>query len=278
MTLIESALRKMQEAAQAQQAPKRNARTAQPPAPARPVYTAAEPVPTEQIVRHQVATLDPVAMEQHLVLPQLSDDAALSAYKILRTRLLQKLTANHWYSIVVTGTQAQQGKTLTSINLSMALAQDPHTWVYLVDLDLRRPQIAHSLGMTFEHGLGHYLSGEVELDKIIYESGLPRLAIIPNSRPQQNSSEHLASQRMNDLLTRLSASSPRRIIVFDMPPLLLSDDVLSFAPNVDGVLLVATESNTTRASLQSAKELIGEMNILGVVLNGSSEHAESDYY
>jgi protein-tyrosine kinase len=116
------------------------------------------------------------------------------------------------------------------------------------------------------------------VDKIIYESGFPRLAIIPNSKPMPHSSELLSSPRMAALLNTLATSTPRRIIIFDMPPLLLADDVLAFAPNIDGVLLVATEGATSRSSLQSAKELLAEMNVVGVILNRSSERSESYDY
>src|SRR5580658_3114877 len=86
------------------------------------------------------ATLDAVAMERNRILPQVNDLAALRAYKILRTRLLQRLTENRRKFIAITGTESGQGKTLTAINLGIALAQDPNTRVCLVDLDLQRPQ------------------------------------------------------------------------------------------------------------------------------------------
>jgi len=217
-------------------------------------------------------------MERNLVVPQVADDIALNAYKILRTRLLQRMASNQWFSLAVTATQPQQGKTLTAINLSVTLAQDPHTFVYLLDLDLRRPQVAATLGMSFDQGLGEYLVGEVEADQVIYESGISRLAVIPNVKPQPNSSELLTSRRMSDLVKLLVESVPRRIIVCDMPPMLYSDDVLAFAPQVDGVLLVATEGATTRDALKTAKELLAEMNLIGVVLNRSTERTDMDYY
>ena len=81
-----------------------------------------------------------------LVLPQVTDAGALRAYKILRTRVLRRLEANQWHSFAVTGVTAGEGKTLTAINLAMALAQDVNTWVFLVDLDLQRPRVADYLG------------------------------------------------------------------------------------------------------------------------------------
>jgi protein-tyrosine kinase len=224
------------------------------------------------------ATLDSAAMERNRILPQVADHAALRAYKILRTRLLQRLSANQWKFVALTGTESGQGKTLTAINLSIALAQDPNTRVCLVDLDLHRPQVAAQMGLGFELGLGEYLLGNCEAQQIIYESGIPRLVVIPNSKMFEHSSEMLAGARMLELLQVIEAEMPRHIVIFDMPPLLLADDVLTFAPQVDGILLVVAEGMTQRATVEKAKELLADMNLVGVVLNRSSERDNSAYY
>jgi capsular exopolysaccharide synthesis family protein len=238
-------------------------------------HAAATHQPTRQFLP---ATIDTIAMEHNRVLPQVADQAALRAYKILRTRLLQRLSANHWKSVAVTGTESGEGKTLTAINLSIALAQDPNTRVCLVDLDLQRPQVAAQMGLGFEFGLGEYLLGSCEAQQIIYESGIPRLVVIPNSKMFEHSSEMLAGARTLELLRVIEAEMPHHIVIFDMPPLLLADDVLTFAPQVDGVLLVVAEGMTQRAMVEKAREILADMNLVGVVLNRSSERESSAYY
>jgi protein-tyrosine kinase len=224
------------------------------------------------------AVLDNEAMERNCVLPGVSDHAAMRAYKILRTRLLQRMTANQWHSLAITSPASEQGKTLTAINLAVALAQDPNTWVFLVDLDLQRPQVGNQMGMRVERGLNNYLLGTAELAEVIYDPGIPRLSVIPNLRAFEHSSELLGGPRMLELLRFLDAEVPRRVVIFDMPPLLLADDVLTFAPHVEGVLLVVAEGVTTRATVQKSKELLAEMNLMGVVLNRSSERDDTGYY
>jgi protein-tyrosine kinase len=229
--------------------------------------------------KFKVTSVDAQAMERHCVLPQIVDERALRAYKMLRTRVLQRMVGNNWYSVAVTGTAAGEGKTLTAINLAIALAQDVNTWVFLVDLDLQRPQIANYLGMEFARGLGDYLIGEASIDEILYNPiGIDRLAVIPNSRSIANSSELLVSPRMIELAKTLLDEAPRRIVIYDMPPLLASDDVLAFAPQVDGLLVVLAEGISVRANLQKTKQLIGNTNVIGVVLNQSSESNDSPYY
>lgn len=222
--------------------------------------------------------LDPAVLERNCVLPQVTDRSALRAYKILRTRLLQRLAIKRWRSVAVTSTKAGEGKTLTTINLAVALSQEPNTRVCLVDFDLQRPAVAAQLGIQFERGLGEYLLGEVEAEEVIYDCGLPSLVVIPNKRTFDHSSEMLASARAQELLHKINTHMPDHIVLYDMPPL-SSDDMLTFAPRVDAVLLVIAEGRTERAALEKSKELLAEMNLVGAVLNRSAERDdETGYY
>src|SRR6516164_2666734 len=78
-----------------------------------------------------------------------TDDKAPSdaAYRMLRTRLLQRMRTNGWSTLAVTGMSPGEGKTTTSINLSLALARDVNTSVVLVDLDLRKPSVHSYFGL-----------------------------------------------------------------------------------------------------------------------------------
>ncbi|HEY7640270.1 MAG TPA: CpsD/CapB family tyrosine-protein kinase [Steroidobacteraceae bacterium] len=281
MSIIEEAVRKNAERKNAE----RSSRRATPTDPARGQAhlrrVPAAPVDTAHAQRFQPIALDKAALHDSLVLPQLQDAGALRAYKILRTRVLRRLEANQWHSFAITGVTAGEGKTLTAINLAIALAQDPSTWVALVDLDLQRPRIAEYLGMRSVHGekgLSDYLLGNASYESIVYAPDIERLVVIPNFQPMVNSSEMLASQRMLELMQALDAETPRRVLIFDMPPVLAADDVLAFAPQIDGLLLVVAEGTTDRNSLRRAKEVLAEMNLLGVVLNRSAERNDAAYY
>jgi protein-tyrosine kinase len=223
------------------------------------------------------ASLDAMAMEHYGVLHDVADDLALRSYKILRTRILKRLEAQQWHSLAVTSAAPGDGKTLTAINLAMALAQDPATSVFLVDMDLQRPSIAKYLGLNHGPGLSQFLAGEATAEQIVYDVGIDRLSVVPNAQGLHHSSELLSSPRMSELIRFLEAESPRRVIVYDMPPALVGDDVMAFSDYVDGVLLVVSEGRTTRAALENARNVLSEMNLLGVVLNRSHQGKDAAY-
>jgi capsular exopolysaccharide synthesis family protein len=277
MSIIEEAVRKTSERYQRSAPPQE-----QMPGRARVRRVTPVPVDPANVRRFQPVSLQRAVLEENNVLPQVTDPGALRAYKILRTRMLRRLEANQWHSFAVTGATAGEGKTLTAINLAMALAQDSSTWVFLVDLDLQRPKVADYLGIDNsrgERGLSDFLLGDATFDQITYSPNtLERLAVVPNFQALANASELLTSARMGELVQALEAEAPRRIVIFDMPPVLASDDVLAFSPQVDGLLLVVAEGTTSRDALRGAKELLAEMNLLGVVLNRSAIQEEGAYY
>src|SRR5690606_40435255 len=113
------------------------------------------PIETESLLRMR---LNPRTLQNHRGLSD-EESPASSAYKMLRTRILQRMRRNGWTTLAVTGTCPDEGKTLTAINLSMSLARDMSTSVMLVDLDLRKPAIAHYLGVSPRFGIADYLQG-----------------------------------------------------------------------------------------------------------------------
>lgn len=264
-----------------EQALKRSKARAKPSVAASAAHSPADQAAIQaQLARkYRSVEADPLTMERHGVILGVQDKRAIRAYKILRTRVAQRMAASNWAACLVTGCGVGDGKSLTAINLAIALAQDDNNWVTLVDADLQRPTIASYLGLRCDLGLSDYLAGNAGIDDITYNIGLPRLAVIPNVDPSAASSELLRSACMNELLGSLRAEVPRRIVILDTPPILMSDDVLAMAPLVDCTLLVISEGTTNRSSLEQAKEVLEDMNLLGVVVNRSSDvDADSAYY
>jgi len=231
------------------------------------------PIATESLPRIK---LNPRALHNNRVIHD-EDIPASSAYKMLRTRVLQRMRRNGWSTLAVTGTCPDEGKTLTAINLSISMARDLSTSVVLVDLDLRKPSISRYLGVTPRHGIADVLQGAVDLERALFNPGIERLGLLLNERSFTNSSELLTSPQMHTLVAQLRQGEGR-IVVFDLPPLLAADDMLAFSPMVDALLLVVSQGKTKQADLVSAKELLQEVNVVGTVLNRSSENVAPYYY
>lgn len=230
--------------------------------------------------RFSTARVESKAMERNKILPAIDDQSAVTAYKILRTRALQRMRSNDWHSLIVTGAGAGEGKTLTACNLAVSVSNDVNQAVALVDLDLQRSTLASYFGLDIRASIGDYLLGHAPLEEIVYApAGMERLVIIPNRDPVPNSSELLASPRMRTLLQWLDDQGPGTITIFDMPPVLACDDVLAFSPYADAILLVVSEGKTERAALSRTMEMLGDKNLLGIVLNQSREKGSvSPYY
>lgn len=274
MSLVETAIEKLKGRG-AKRADEVNKRLATSPAPRRPDRVRAATASKLRPTRAAVPNL--AVMERNAILLAISDQAALRSYKILRTRVLQRMTANNWRSLAVISPGMGEGKSTTAINLALALAQDVNTNVFLVDLDMQRPQTASYLGIDIDKGLGDYLCGAASIEEIVYDIGVERLAVIPNSRLVAQSSEKLGTELMVQLVKELEGDA-NRIIIYDLPPLLVSDDVLAFAPHLDALLLVISEGVTDRVTLEKAREILMEMNLLGVVLNRSAVARAAAYY
>lgn len=237
---------------------------------------AAAPEPVFELERLEWAQPDVDLLEQNrIVIDERS--AASAAYKVLRTRVLQRMRRNGWKTLAVTGTCPNEGKTLTAINLSINLAWHLTTSVVLVDMDLRNPSVHRYLGIDTRFGLMDYMNGDVPLVRAGIRPGIERLGVILNDRPVANASELLSSPEALRLIEEVKRGDDR-IVIFDMPPVFAGDDVLAFAPYVDAVLIVLSQGTTKRASLVGLRELLQHVNVIGTVLNRSSERVAPYYY
>ena len=236
---------------------------------------------TESIDFSRLPTLVPdeeLLVANRIVAAQ-SEAAERSVYKVLRTRVLQRLRAAQWNVLGVTGAGPGEGKTLTAVNLAYALAQDVNHNVILVDLDLRRPSIHTLLGLEPKFDLSDFLDGSAKLEEILVRPDESRLAIMTNQISHRDSSEILSSPEIGWLIRQFRSLGPNTITVFDLPPVLAGDDVIAFAPLIDALLLVVGQGICRRDALVETHELLQDANILGVILNRSREQTlKSGYY
>jgi succinoglycan biosynthesis transport protein ExoP len=200
------------------------------------------------------------------------------SYRALRTSLLLTSVGGPPRVILVTSALPQEGKTTTSINVAIVLAQKG-TRVLLVDADLRRPSIHKTLGMGPRSGLSNVLTGNTDLEQAIVRSAiLPNLFLLPAGTPPPNPAELLASGNMKDVLAQLREQYDH--IVIDTPPTLSVTDAVVMSSRADRVILVIRSGQTTKQALRRARDLLLQVNakLCGVLMNAVDLNSPDYYY
>jgi polysaccharide biosynthesis transport protein len=199
------------------------------------------------------------------------------SYRALRTSLLLSNLGSPPKVIMVTSALPQEGKTTTSINCAVVLAQKG-VRVLLIDADLRRPSIHKTLGMGPRTGLSNVLTGSTTLEQAITRTAvLPNLYVLPAGTPPPNPAELLASANMRDVLAQLRDQYDH--IVVDTPPSLSVTDAVVLSPRADAVVLVIRSGQTTKQSLRRSRDILAQVNakVVGVLLN-AVDLSSPDYY
>lgn len=222
----------------------------------------------------KVLDIDAQSLKKNKIISHIKEEWMAEQISILRTQLLHKLEEIDGNTLMVTSANPGEGKTFTSINLGVSIAQDLNRTVLLVDCDLRRPDDSHFdfssdfFGVEINKGLADYLLGQAELKDILLNPGIERLTILPGGKPLLNSSELLASRKMEMLVKEMKERYGKdRIIIFDCPSILAISDPLSIARFVDGILLVVETNRSTKDDIKKVMNLLKDRVILGTVLN-----------
>jgi len=202
--------------------------------------------------------------------------AVSEAYRTLRTSVLLSTPGHPPRSLLVTSSQAGEGKTTTVVNTAIALAQAGKQ-VLLIDADLRRPRCHKLLGLHNKSGLSTFLAGSSQLKSLVQVTPVRNLFVLTSGPIPPNPSELLGSERMAQLL-RIVPPGINHILL-DSPPVLSVTDPMLCATLVDGVMLVVRSGKTPWQLLKRSQRRIRDVNarVLGVVLN-SVEARNADYY
>ncbi len=205
---------------------------------------------------------------ENRILSAMEHNDYADAFKILSTQVMQRMEENKWSSLAVTSVGEGEGKTTTAINLGISIAKEIEYTVLLVDGNLRKPELHKYFGITPELGLSDYLKDDIDLADIFIRPGdIDHFVILPGGQPLLNSTEMLGSPKMCSLVDELKDRYPKRIIIFDMPPVLKVADTVSFSPSIDSVLVVIEDDTTKQAELEQAINLLSVTNVIGTVLN-----------
>jgi capsular exopolysaccharide synthesis family protein len=199
------------------------------------------------------------------------------AYKSLRTNLLFASIDREARVIVITSPSVGEGKSRTSANLGMVLAQAGHRTL-LVDADFRRPSLHKTFGRVRNVGLSNFFLRDEPENELVHQfEEVPNLWVITSGPTPPNPSELLGSGLMRDLLARFRGMFS--YVLIDTPPLNVVTDPLILAGYADATVMVVEQGRTTYPAVAHAKRSLHQVgaHLLGVVVN-KMRSASGDYY
>lgn len=254
------------------------------------VLTAIPLIP-EAMLNYDISKDDPLASRlngrasSHLI-THIQPKAPISeSYRSLRTAVQFAAIEEPVRKILVASSVPQEGKSTTSTNLAITLAQSGARTL-LIDCDLRRPTQNSVFGFPREPGLVNCLIGMARLDEAIRPSGIPNLDILSSGSIPPNPSELIGSRRMRELLNDLEKDYD--MILIDSPPMGAVTDAMILSTMTDTTILVVRAHKTKMEFLEKSREGLERVNtpLLGVVLNdfdvsqtyGSASYKYYRYY
>ena len=219
---------------------------------------------------------EPRLLARHHVVTFEDIDPAHSHFDILRTKVLRTMQKNGWTSLGITSPTSGCGKTTLALNLAFSLAHQPDVRTVLVELDLRRPAMARQIGLKAPQSMASVLQGTRGVAESFVRYG-DNLAIGTNAQSVRDSAELLMNGRTAEGVAAIRRAFLPDIIVYDLPPMLQSDDVMAFLPQLDCVLLVAGAEKSRLDEVDKCeKDFADQTNVLGVVLN-SCRYMSEDF-
>jgi len=185
--------------------------------------------------------------------------------------------------IMITSALPREGKTFCAINLAISIAAEVDTSVLLVDADVVRPDVLQRLGIEAQKGLLDLLAQpHLDPSELILRTNVPKLSILPAGTHNRMSTELLASEAMETLLVSMSTRYADRVVIFDAPPLLVTNEAKVLASRVGQVVLVVEASTTPRRAVEQAFAALEQCPIVMSVLNKAHRQAipggYGDYY
>ena len=203
--------------------------------------------------------------------------SASESYRGIRTGILFSSAESAPQVILVSSAGPREGKTITTANLAITMAQ-AGSKVIVLDCDMRRPKMHHLFGVPKDRGISNLLVSSSEMEETILHTSIPNLDVIPCGPIPPNPSEILGSARMANLIGLLRKQYAH--ILIDSPPSTAVTDALVLSKSVDGVVLVIRAGDTARELARNGVEGFDGVgaHILGAVLNAVDIGRDKYYY
>ncbi|HEX8474134.1 MAG TPA: polysaccharide biosynthesis tyrosine autokinase [Pyrinomonadaceae bacterium] len=202
------------------------------------------------------------------------------AYRHLRTSVLLSRAGQPPRTLLVSSSLPGEGKTTTSVNTAITLAQTGAR-VCIVDADMRRPRLHRIFGEGNTHGLSTILSNSMtdeEMLGLVRHNEASKVDLLTSGPVSPNPAELLGSEQMRRLIATLEANYTH--VIIDSPPIVPFTDSVLISKMVDGVLLIVHGGKSSRTIVRRSSQILNEVGakVLGVVLNNVNLHREDYYY
>lgn len=213
--------------------------------------------------------------EQGLIVPEGSVTALLEEFRIVKRQLLLQAAelrragaGASAQRILICSPHPAEGKTYCAVNLALSIAAEMESEVLLVDADFAKPSILSTLGLPGGPGLMDALSDpSIDVAACVLGTDVPGLWVLPAGNATNSDSEYLASSRTADVLGRLTAGAPNRIVIFDSPPALAASPAAELAKYVAQAVMVARADVTAQGALEDAISLLAGCPNIQLLLN-----------
>ncbi|MGZ8281759.1 MAG: hypothetical protein ACXWUN_02260 [Allosphingosinicella sp.] len=261
------------------------------PEPARPVAASSAPspriapafaraaAPAEPVAQAgRVAAVDRALLTaQGFIVPEAPATGLAEEFRLIKRQLLAtierrvSLPEEKRRSVLVCSARSQEGKSFCTVNLALSLAGESEREVLLVDGDFAKPEMLSILGIEDGPGLVDALADpQLDPERFVIRTDVQGLSVLPCGRKVNNVPELLASERTREVLVKLIAGNPQRIILFDSPPALMASPATVLAGHVGQVLVVVRADQTTEADLRETIGLLSGCDHVGLILNAAA--------
>ncbi len=222
-------------------------------------------------------TPDDALLTRHRVLTRTARPEA-APFDTLRTKILLMMRQNGWRRLAITSPDQGCGKTTIAANLSLSYGRQRELRTMLLDLDLRRPSLSKILGHMTAHGNVDMLNGTVSPEEHLLRIG-DNLAVGMQDKPIEDPMQTILSSGTGEVLDGLQQTYAPDLMIFDLSPMMVTDDARAILQHVDCALIVLRANKNRVDQLSACEAEVAEYtNVLGVVLNSCHHMPAGDGY
>lgn len=204
---------------------------------------------------------------KRIIHPDMDDYGVINSFREIRTRLLQK-SENNNFVLMVVSIGKNMGATFTTVNLGAAFAFEGEKTALLVDCHPQKTNLSSLLNLGQTVGLSDYINDpEMEINQIIYPTGINRMRLIPFGSSRDGRLEFLSSERMQEFVGALKRRYTDRFIIINAPPLEASADAAILSDIADYILITIPYGRIANNRLKKAIKPLPQKKIAGVVMN-----------